>query len=218
MIKTQKISVSLVSKVYRILCTSLFVILFIITTNYYAHSRELPAEQANILEASSEWINLLKGKQKAVDDIFDKVNVDVSSITKIPHIKERRLILKEFIKANAVLMETRKNSETFLTKGLEKRGVTRKSINAYLKGYRERSKKRQSLILKIDDTNTRSMETWLKILDLLEAKWGKWQPDTANASIQSEDENLIVKFNKLLEKTWAIADEQAEFIKKLQSR
>ena len=211
-------SVSLVSKVYRVLSTSLFVIIFLITGNYCAHSRELPAEAVNILEASSEGIKLLKAKQKVVDDIFDKVNLDVSSITKISQIKERKLILKEFIKANAELMETRKNSETFLIKGLEKREVSRKSIDAYLKGYREKSKKRQPLILKIDDTNTRSMEKWIKILDLLEAKWGKWQPDPANASIKSEDEDLIVKFNTLLEKTWAIADEQAEFIKKLQSR
>jgi hypothetical protein len=62
------------------------------------------------------------------------------------------------------------------------------------------------------------METWLSIMDLLEAKWGVWEPYPENLSIQTEDEELIEKFNKFLERTDSIANEQAKYIEELQSQ
>ena len=115
-------------------------------------------------------------------------------------------------------METRKNAEGIITEELEKRDVSQKSIDAYLKGYRDGQNEKHALLLKIDVTNTQSMETWLSIMDLLETKWGVWEPYPENYSIQTDDEELIEKFNKLLERTDSIVNEQAKYIEELQSQ
>lgn len=197
---------------------SLFIVLFLTGYNYSTLGKELPPEQAKILEVLSVYINMLTEKQASVDEIFDKVDVDVSTITEVSHIKERKSILNEFINANAELMETRKNAETILTEELEKRGVSQKSIDAYIKGYRDGQNEKHALLLKIDVTNTQSMETWLDIMDLLEVKWGVWEPYPENYSIQTDDEELIEEFNKFLDRTDSIANEQAKYINELQSQ
>ena len=209
---------SLISKTCRKIYIPLFIVLFLAGFNYQALSKELPSEQAKILEALSVYINTLTEKQGSVDEIFDKVDVDVSTITEVSHIKERKSILNEFINANTELMDTRKNAETILTEELEKRGVSQKSIDAYLKGYRDGQTEKHALLLKVDMTNTQSMETWLSIMDLLEVKWGVWEPYPENYSIQTDDEELIEKFNKLLERTDSIVNEQAKYIEELQSQ
>lgn len=197
---------------------SLFIVLFLTGYNYSALGKDLPPEQAKILEVLSVYINMLTEKQASVDEIFDKVDVDVSTITEVSHIMERKSILKEFVNANAELMEARKNAEAIFTEELEKRGVSQKSIDAYIKGYRDGQKEEHSLLLKIDVTNTQSMEAWLSIMDLLETKWGNWQPDPATYSIQTDDDDLIEKFNKLIERTGSIADEQAKYVREFESQ
>ena len=216
--RTQNPFPSLISRICQKIYIPLFIVLILAGFNYNALSKELPPEQAKILEVLSVYINTLKTKQASADEIFDKIDFNVGTITEISHIKDRKAALNEFIDANAVLMDTRKNAEAILTEELEKRDVSQKSIDAYLKGYRDGQTKQHALLLKIDVTNTQSMETWLSIMDLLEAKWGVWEPYPENLSIQTEDEELIEKFNKLLERTDSIANEQAKYIEELQSQ
>ena len=216
--RTQNPSPSLISRICRKIFIPFFIVLFLAGFNYNALSKELPPEQAKILEVLSVYIDTLKSRQATVDELFDKIDFNVGTITEISHIKDRKAALNEFIDANAVLMDTRKNAEAILTEELEKRDVSQKSIDAYLKGYRDGQTKQHALLLKIDVTNTQSMETWLSIMDLLEAKWGVWEPYPENLSIQTEDEELIEKFNKFLERTDSIANEQAKYIAELQSQ
>ena len=216
--RTQNPSHSLISRICRKIFIPFFIVLFLAGFNYNALSKELPPEQAKILEVLSVYIDTLKSRQATVDELFDKIDFNVGTITEISHIKDRKAALNEFIDANAVLMDTRKNAEAILTEELEKRDVSQKSIDAYLKGYRDGQTKQHALLLKIDVTNTQSMETWLSIMDLLEAKWGVWEPYPENLSIQTEDEELIEKFNKFLERTDSIANEQAKYIAELQSQ
>mgnify|MGYP003979841775 FL=1 len=216
--RTQNPFPSLISRICQKIYIPLFIVLILAGFNYNALSKELPPEQAKILEVLSVYINTLKTKQASADEIFDKIDFNVGTITEISHIKDRKAALNEFIDANAVLMDTRKNAEAILTEELEKRDVSQKSIDAYLKGYRDGQTKQHALLLKIDVTNTQSMETWLSIMDLLEAKWGVWEPYPENLSIQTEDEELIEKFNKFLERTDSIANEQAKYIAELQSQ
>ncbi|MBT6045624.1 MAG: hypothetical protein HOG49_02270 [Candidatus Scalindua sp.] len=216
--RTQNPSHSLISRICQKIYIPLFIVPILAGFNYNALSKELPPEQAKILEVLSVYINTLKTKQASADEIFDKIDFNVGTITEISHIKDRKAALNEFIDANAVLMDTRKNAEAILTEELEKRDVSQKSIDAYLKGYRDGQTKQHALLLKIDVTNTQSMETWLSIMDLLEAKWGVWEPYPENLSIQTEDEELIEKFNKFLERTDSIANEQAKYIEELQSQ
>ena len=216
--RTQNPFPSLISRICQKIYIPLFIVLILAGFNYNALSKELPPEQAKILEVLSVYINTLKTKQASADEIFDKIDFNVGTITEISHIKDRKAALNEFIDANAVLMDTRKNAEAILTEELEKRDVSQKSIDAYLKGYRDGQTKQHALLLKIDVTNTQSMETWLSIMDLLEAKWGVWEPYPENFSIQTEDEELIDKFNKFLERTDSIANEQAKYIEELQSQ
>ncbi|MBT3878013.1 MAG: hypothetical protein HOF76_03015 [Candidatus Scalindua sp.] len=216
--RTQNPFPSLISRICQKIYIPLFIVLILAGFNYNALSKELPPEQAKILEVLSVYINTLKTKQASADEIFDKIDFNVGTITEISHIKDRKAALNEFIDANAVLMDTRKNAEAILTEELEKRDVSQKSIDAYLKGYRDGQTKQHALLLKIDVTNTQSMETWLSIMDLLEAKWGVWEPYPENLSIQTEDEELIEKFNKFLERTDSIANEQAKYIEELQSQ
>ena len=216
--RTQNPFPSLISRICQKIYIPLFIVLILAGFNYNALSKELPPEQAKILEVLSVYINTLKTKQASADELFDKIDFNVGTITEISHIKDRKAALNEFIDANAVLMDTRKNAEAILTEELEKRDVSQKSIDAYLKGYRDGQTKQHALLLKIDVTNTQSMETWLSIMDLLEAKWGVWEPYPENLSIQTEDEELIEKFNKFLERTDSIANEQAKYIEELQSQ
>ena len=216
--RTQNPFPSLISRICQKIYIPLFIVLILAGFNYNALSKELPPEQAKILEVLSVYINTLKTKQASADEIFDKIDFNVGTITEISHIKDRKAALNEFIDANAVLMDTRKNAEAILTEELEKRDVSQKSIDAYLKGYRDGQTKQHALLLKIDVTNTQSMETWLSIMDLLEAKWGVWEPHPESYSIQTEDEELIEKFNKFLERTDSIANEQAKYIEELQSQ
>ena len=216
--RTQNPFPSLISRICQKIYIPLFIVLILAGFNYNALSKELPPEQAKILEVLSVYINTLKTKQASADEIFDKIDFNVGTITEISHIKDRKAALNEFIDANAVLMDTRKNAEAILTEELEKRDVSQKSIDAYLKGYRDGQTKQHALLLKIDVTNTQSMETWLSIMDLLEAKWGVWEPYPESYSIQTEDEELIEKFNKFLERTDSIANEQAKYIEELQSQ
>ena len=216
--RTQNPFPSLIPRTCRKIFIPFFIVLSLAGFNYNALSKELPPEQAKILEVLSVYINTLKTKQASADEIFDKIDFNVGTITEISHIKDRKAALNEFIDANAVLMDTRKNAEAILTEELEKRDVSQKSIDAYLKGYRDGQTKQHALLLKIDVTNTQSMETWLSIMDLLEAKWGVWEPYPENLSIQTEDEELIEKFNKFLERTDSIANEQAKYIEELQSQ
>ncbi len=209
---------SLISKACQKISIPLFIVLFLAVFNYSALSKELPQEQTKILKALSEYINLLSEKQASVDEIFERIDVDVSTITEPAHIQDRKSTLNEFINANAELMEIRKNAEAILTDKLEKRGVSQRYIDAYIEGYRDGQTKEHALLLKIDVTNTQSMETWLSIMDLLEIKWGVWEPDPANYSIQTDNEELIEKFNKFLDRTDSIANEQAKHIKELQSQ
>ena len=174
--RTQNPSHSLISRICRKIFIPFFIVLFLAGFNYNALSKELPPEQAKILEVLSVYIDTLKSRQATVDELFDKIDFNVGTITEISHIKDRKAALNEFIDANAVLMDTRKNAEAILTEELEKRDVSQKSIDAYLKGYRDGQTKQHALLLKIDVTNTQSMETWLSIMDLLEAKWGVWEP------------------------------------------
>ena len=216
--RTQNPFPSLISRICQKIYIPLFIVLILAGFNYNALSKELPPEQAKILEVLSVYINTLKTKQASADEIFDKIDFNVGTITEISHIKDRKAKLNEFIDANAELMDARKNAEAILTEELEKRDVSQKSIDAYLKGYRDGQTKQHALLLKIDVTNTQSMETWLSIMDLLEAKWGVWEPYPENLSIQTEDEELIEKFNKFLERTDSIANEQAKYIAELQSQ
>ena len=216
--RTQNPFPSLISRICQKIYIPLFIVLILAGFNYNALSKELPPEQAKILEVLSVYINTLKTKQASADEIFDKIDFNVGTITEISHIKDRKAALNEFIDANAVLMDTRKDAEAILTEELEKRDVSQKSIDAYLKGYRDGQTKQHALLLKIDVTNTQSMETWLSIMDLLEAKWGVWEPHPESYSIQTEDEELIEKFNKFLERTDSIANEQAKYIAELQSQ
>ena len=216
--RTQNTFPSLISRTCRKIYIPLFVVLFLAGFNYNALSKELPPEQAKILEVLSVYINTLKTKQASVDELFDKIDFNVGTITETSHIKDRKATLNEFISANAELMDTRKNAEAILTEELNKRAVSQKSIDAYIKGYREGQTDQHALLLKIDVTNTQSMEVWLRIMDLLESKWGVWEPYPENFSIQTEDEELIEKFNKFLERTDSIANEQAKYIAELQSQ
>jgi hypothetical protein len=216
--RTQNTFPSLISRTCRKIYIPLFVVLFLAGFNYNALSKELPPEQAKILEVLSVYINTLKTKQASVDELFDKIDFNVGTITETSHIKDRKATLNEFISANAELMDTRKNAEAILTEELNKRAVSQKSIDAYIKGYRDGQTEQHALLLKIDITNTQSMEVWLSIMDLLESKWGVWEPYPENFSIQTEDEELIDKFNKFLERTDSIANEQAKYIEELQSQ
>ena len=216
--RTQNTFPSLISRTCRKIYIPLFVVLFLAGFNYNALSKELPPEQAKILEVLSVYINTLKTKQASVDELFDKIDFNVGTITETSHIKDRKATLNEFISANAELMDTRKNAEAILTEELNKRAVSQKSIDAYIKGYRDGQTEQHALLLKIDITNTQSMEVWLSIMDLLESKWGVWEPYPENLSIQTEDEELIEKFNKFLERTDSIANEQAKYIEELQSQ
>ena len=216
--RTQNTFPSLISRTCRKIYIPLFVVLFLAGFNYNALSKELPPEQAKILEVLSVYINTLKTKQASVDELFDKIDFNVGTITETSHIKDRKATLNEFISANAELMDTRKNAEAILTEELNKRAVSQKSIDAYIKGYRDGQTEQHALLLKIDITNTQSMEVWLSIMDLLESKWGVWEPYPENFSIQTEDEELIEKFNKFLERTDSIANEQAKYIAELQSQ
>jgi hypothetical protein len=209
---------SLISKTCQKICIPLFIVLFLAGFNYNALSKELPPEQAKILEVLSVYIDTLKSRQATVDELFDKIDFNVGTITEISHIKDRKASLNEFIDANAELMDARKNAEAILTEELNKRAVSQKSIDAYIKGYREGQTDQHALLLKIDVTNTQSMEVWLSIMDLLESKLGVWEPYPENLSIQTEDEELIEKFNNLLERTDLIANEQAKYIEELQSQ
>ena len=216
--RTQNPSHSLISRICRKIFIPFFIVLFLAGFNYNALSKELPPEQAKILEVLSVYIDTLKSRQATVDELFDKIDFNVGTITEISHIKDRKAKLNEFIDANAELMDARKNAEAMLIAELNKRGVSQKSIDAYIKGYRDGQTEQHALLLKIDITNTQSMEVWLSIMDLLESKWGVWEPYPENFSIQTEDEELIEKFNKLLERTDSIANEQAKYIEELQSQ
>ena len=216
--RTQNTFPSLISRTCRKIYIPLFVVLFLAGFNYNALSKELPPEQAKILEVLSVYINTLKTKQASVDELFDKIDFNVGTITETSHIKDRKATLNEFISANAELMDTRKNAEAILTEELNKRAVSQKSIDAYIKGYRDGQTEQHALLLKIDITNTQSMEVWLSIMDLLASKWGVWEPYPENFSIQTEDEELIEKFNKFLERTDSIVNEQAKYIAELQSQ
>jgi len=209
---------SLIPRICRKIFIPFFIVLFLAGFNYNALSKELPPEQAKILEVLSVYIDTLKSRQATVDELFDKIDFNVGTITEIFHIKDRKAKLNEFIDANAELMDARKNAEAMLIAELNKRGVSQKSIDAYIKGYRDGQTEQHALLLKIDITNTQSMEVWLSIMDLLESKWGVWEPYPENFSIQTEDEELIEKFNKLLERTDSIANEQAKYIEELQSQ
>ena len=216
--RTQNPSHSLISRICRKIFIPFFIVLFLAGFNYNALSKELPPEQAKILEVLSVYIDTLKSRQATVDELFDKIDFNVGTITEISHIKDRKAKLNEFIDANAELMDARKNAEAMLTAELNKRGVSQKSIDAYIKGYRDGQTEQHAMLLKIDITNTQSMEVWLSIMNLLESKWGVWEPYPENFSIQTEDEELIEKFNKLLERTDSIANEQAKYIEELQSQ
>ena len=216
--RTQNPFPSLISRICQKIYIPLFIVLILAGFNYNALSKELPPEQAKILEVLSVYINTLKTKQASADEIFDKIDFNVGTITEISHIKDRKAKLNEFIDANAELMDARKNAEAMLIAELNKRGVSQKSIDAYIKGYRDGQTEQHALLLKIDITNTQSMEVWLSIMDLLESKWGVWEPYPENFSIQTEDEELIEKFNKFLERTDSIANEQAKYIEELQSQ
>ena len=216
--RTQNPFPSLISRICQKIYIPLFIVLILAGFNYNALSKELPPEQAKILEVLSVYINTLKTKQASADEIFDKIDFNVGTITEIFHIKDRKAKLNEFIDANAELMDARKNAEDMLTAELNKRGVSQKSIDAYIKGYRDGQTEQHAMLLKIDITNTQSMEVWLSIMDLLESKWGVWEPYPENFSIQTEDEELIDKFNKFLERTDSIANEQAKYIEELQSQ
>ena len=209
---------SLISRICRKIFIPFFIVLLLAGFNYNALSKELPPEQAKILEVLSVYIDTLKSRQATVDELFDKIDFNVGTITEISHIKDRKAKLNEFIDANAELMDARKNAEDMLTEELNKRGVSQKSIDAYIKGYRDGQTEQHALLLKIDITNTQSMEVWLSIMNLLESKWGVWEPYPENFSIQTEDEELIEKFNKFLERTDSIANEQAKYIEELQSQ
>jgi len=208
---------SLISRTSRKIFIPLFIVLFLSGFNYTALSKGLPPEQEKILEVLSVYINTLKSRQATVDELFDKMDFNVGTITEISHIKDRKAKLNEFIDANAKLMDARKNAEAILTDELNKRGVSQKSIDAYIKGYRDGQTEQHALLLKIDITNTESMEVWLGIMDLLESKWGVWEPYPENFSIQTEDEELIEKFNKFLDRTDSIANEQAKYVEELRS-
>ena len=216
--RTQNPFPSLIPRICRKIFIPFFIVLFLAGFNYNALSKELPPEQAKILEVLSVYIDTLKSRQATVDELFDKIDFNVGTITEISHIKDRKAKLNEFIDANAELMDARKNAEDMLTEELNKRGVSQKSIDAYIKGYRDGQTEQHALLLKIDITNTQSMEVWLSIMDLLESKWGVWEPYPENFSIQTEDEELIEKFNKFLERTDSIANEQAKYIAELQSQ
>ena len=216
--RTQNPFPSLIPRTCRKIFIPFFIVLFLAGFNYNALSKELPPEQAKILEVLSVYIDTLKSRQATVDELFDKIDFNVGTITEIFHIKDRKAKLNEFIDANAELMDARKNAEDMLTEELNKRGVSQKSIDAYIKGYRDGQTEQHAMLLKIDITNTQSMEVWLSIMDLLESKWGVWEPYPENFSIQTEDEELIEKFNKFLERTDSIANEQAKYIAELQSQ
>jgi len=216
--RTQNPFPSLIPRTCRKIFIPFFIVLSLAGFNYNALSKELPPEQAKILEVLSVYIDTLKSRQATVDELFDKIDFNVGTITEISHIKDRKAKLNEFIDANAELMDARKNAEDMLTAELNKRGVSQKSIDAYIKGYRDGQTEQHAMLLKIDITNTQSMEVWLSIMDLLESKWGVWEPYPENFSIQTEDEELIEKFNKLLERTDSIANEQAKYIEELQSQ
>jgi len=216
--RTQNPFPSLIPRTCRKIFIPFFIVLSLAGFNYNALSKELPPEQAKILEVLSVYIDTLKSRQATVDELFDKIDFNVGTITEISHIKDRKAKLNEFIDANAELMDARKNAEDMLTEELNKRGVSQKSIDAYIKGYRDGQTEQHAMLLKIDITNTQSMEVWLSIMNLLESKWGVWEPYPENFSIQTEDEELIEKFNKFLERTDSIANEQAKYIAELQSQ
>ena len=216
--RTQNPFPSLIPRICRKIFIPFFIVLFLAGFNYNALSKELPPEQAKILEVLSVYIDTLKSRQATVDELFDKIDFNVGTITEIFHIKDRKAKLNEFIDANAELMDARKNAEAMLIAELNKRGVSQKSIDAYIKGYRDGQTEQHAMLLKIDITNTQSMEVWLSIMNLLESKWGVWEPYPENFSIQTEDEELIEKFNKFLERTDSIANEQAKYIEELQSQ
>lgn len=216
--RTQNFFPSLISGTSRKIFIPFFIVLFLAVFNYNALGKGLPPEQEKILEVLSVYIDTLKSRQASVDELFEKIDFNVGTITEISHIKDRKASLNEFIAANAELIDARKNAEAILIEELNKRGVSQKSIDAYIKGYRDGQTEQHALMLKIDITNTQSMEVWLSIMDLLESKWGVWEPHPENFSIKTEDEELIEKFNKFLERTDSIANEQAKYIAELQSQ
>ena len=83
--RNQNLFPSLISKTCRKIFIPLFIVLLLAGFNYNALGKGLPPEQEKILEVLSVYIDTLKSRQATVDELFDKIDFNVGTITEISH-------------------------------------------------------------------------------------------------------------------------------------
>ena len=72
-------------------------------------------------------------------------------------------------------------------------------VGQFLNRYRSSASANYAFNAATRQYESKVVEIWVEMLDLLESSWGRWEPDPQNSTIRTEDVRLQESYNSLVD-------------------
>ncbi|WP_131989621.1 hypothetical protein [Chthoniobacter flavus] len=152
--------------------------------------------QANLQNYSTEMDKLMQAKVLSFD-ISDRATIE-----------QHRQIIRDFLAANAKLIDILQHGEDLLRAELEAEKVPPFNRDQTLQGYQKSQAELRPLQMRVRQCDQTLGESALAVLDLLDKNWGKWERNEASGRLRFQDDATLSSFNDLVKKIQAAAADQ----------
>ena len=162
-------------------------------------------------EAGKKYVAEMSAAKDRYEAAIAKVDsshiLDFVWLTEQSKIGPRRTAVQELIAVNAEFRQTVANGEKLYRAALVEKGVSARSSESAVIGFKKAQADKVSVMLKIRDLDEEVFVAVLKVLNLLDAEWGHWTRD--NGQIAFERDAALAQFNAALGDVQAAAKAQA---------
>ena len=168
-----------------------------------------PGTARAMANLSGRMQNLMREFAAAAERL-QKANVLSGNMRDRAEIEADRQIVRDFLAANAKLLDAGEHREDIMRAELDAEHVTISSRESVIAGFRQSQAESgvYELGLQIRHCGQRVGENCLALLDLLDQNWGKWRRDDAANVLRFEDNDTREAYNKLVDNVQAAFQEQ----------
>ena len=170
-------------------------------------------QDALILQAGSAYTARMQAEvekyQSAVQALAKAAPANIATLTTKSDIGERRTVVSNFLAANKVFKLFLLKQEQVMLTELETRNVSRLNIGNYMVGFRRTQEGVMPKVMAVRECDDKVGKAALKMLDIAEAQWGKFQVSKSTSQVVFENDLAADDFNEQVVALQKAARDQA---------
>jgi hypothetical protein len=143
--------------------------------------------------------SLITAYSTALQPVPEPPLLDLTSLTGIHHLTQKKQIVQSFLKANDALRSFFEHREESYRETLLKLGLPSEFIESVMQAYRKTAAQPTALALKMRKDDDKMGTALLGILNLLQTNWGRWTFNPAKQKVEFSDHATREKFLDLKE-------------------